>query len=71
MQTAYVDPAVVRAIQSDYQARAQRHAGEGPRVSVFSRMGWTRRVRDHEESLPTARTAAGRVPRFSHGVTPT
>ena len=72
MQTVYVDPAVVGAIQNDYRARARRHVGtgSGPRLSIIARMGWVRRAGDSEESLPNTRPAAGRVPSLTHGVSP-
>lgn len=72
MHTAFIDTAVVTAIQDDYRARARRHAGigSGSGLSIFARAGRVRRAADSEESLPTTRTAAGRVPRLSHGVSP-
>ena len=70
MNHAFVDPAVVTAIQDDYRCKAQAYAAtraaeDGP---ASHRIGWISRVRDKgltvNVSTPTARPA-------SQGVQPT
>ena len=77
MQNAFIDSAVVTAIQDDYQAKARKYVGTHARAcpSLFARLGWVQRTTNREASLPVARTAVGGtrttvrgVPRFTNGI---
>ena len=62
MNPAFIDNAVVTAIQDDFRSRAQRHRTRGPRrpTSIFSR--WDRSA---VELRSTARTSLASVPRVT------
>lgn len=72
MHTAFIDTAVVTAIQDDYRSRARRRADTGSTATTsrFARLHWIRRTGDRDALVATARTAVGRVPRVSHGANP-
>ncbi len=69
MHTAFIDTAVVTAIQDDYRAKARNHASTGSQtgVSIFARMGWARRNGNRDARMATTRTVAEALGRSVQG----
>ena len=70
MQNAFIDSAVVTAIQGDYQAKARKYVAthSTTRSSIFARLERVWRASNREASLPITRTAVRGVPSVTHGV---
>lgn len=67
MNPAFIDNAVVTAIQDDYRSRAQRRRTGSPRraMSIFSR--WDRSAVDAAPPRGTARPSITSIPRVTQG----